>query len=153
MLDHATVGSLLVVEALPAVIDWHREGLIPLGRELCADARCRFQAGDFFALLQAPGLDAGHPARRFHAILVDIDHSPRHVLHPSHASLYTESGLRRLATHLNPGGVFALWSNDPPDEDFLLLLNAVFERAEGRVVTFYNPLQYRDATNTVYLAR
>ncbi len=27
-------------------------------------------------------------------------------------------GSRRLAEHLHPGGVFALWSNDPPDDAF-----------------------------------
>jgi hypothetical protein len=61
-------------------------------------------------------LDPECPQRLFHAILVDIDHSPRHVLHPSHAELYEAKGLRRLSSHLHPNGVFALWSNDPPDE-------------------------------------
>ncbi len=30
-LKHTTVHSLLVVEALDAVIDWHKRGLVPLG--------------------------------------------------------------------------------------------------------------------------
>src|SRR5437870_4136725 len=30
-LKHATVHSLLVVDALDAVIDWHQRGLVPLG--------------------------------------------------------------------------------------------------------------------------
>ena len=50
VLEHATLRSLLVVEMLEAVIDWHREGLLPLGPELTADPRCRFVAGDFFAM-------------------------------------------------------------------------------------------------------
>src|SRR3990167_3130003 len=49
VLEHPAVRALLVIEALPAVIDWHRAGLVPLGNALCADARCRFLAGDFFA--------------------------------------------------------------------------------------------------------
>jgi hypothetical protein len=84
---------------------------------------------------------------------VDIDHSPRHVLHPSHAALYGREGLRRLAAHLLPGGMFALWSNDPPDQDFRAALAAVFAQCDAHVVTFRNPLQDRDAANTIYAAR
>lgn len=155
VLEHAQVGSLVVVEALAAVIAWHNEGLLPLGAQLSADPRCRFVQGDFFALSASPeiGLDPDHPRRRFHAVLADIDHSPRHCLQDSNRSFYTAEGLRRLAAHLHPGGVFALWSNDPPDEAFEAVLGKVFATAKSHVVTFPNPLQNRDATNTVYVAR
>jgi spermidine synthase len=151
VLDHAGLRSLLVVEALAPVIDWHRRRLVPLGAGLCDDARCTFVNGDFFALANSPGFDSRDPGRRFHAILVDIDHSPRDVLHPGHATLYTVEGLRRLAAHLHPGGVFALWSNDAPDAAFMAALAASFARCDARVVAFHNPLQGRDAANTVYL--
>jgi hypothetical protein len=36
-LEHQKVASLLVVEALEAVIEWHAEGLVPLGPELTGD--------------------------------------------------------------------------------------------------------------------
>ena len=101
----------------------------------------------------APGWIRSSPGRRFHAILLDIDHTPRHVLHPSHAAFYTPAGLRRLAGHLHPGGVFALWSNDPPDADFEAVLAEVFAAAQAHVVSFPNPLQGRESTNTVYVAR
>lgn len=157
-LDHPGVRSLVVVEALAEVIDWHRRGLVPLGAGLCADPRCELRNGDFFALVRAPGIDAREPGRRFHAILVDIDHSPRRVLRPRHAALYGRAGLHRLASHLHPGGAFALWSTDPPDADFRSELAAVFATHEAHVVTFPNPLQgvtsrHRDAANTVYVAR
>ena len=29
--------------------------------------------------------------------MLDIDHSPRHVLHPDHAAFYSLDGLRRIA--------------------------------------------------------
>ena len=61
-------------------------------------------------------------------------------------------GTRALAAHLVPGGVFALWSNDPPDDGYLAVLAAVFDDVEARVVSFPNPLQGGEATNTVYLA-
>ena len=86
-------------------------------------------------------------------MIVDIDHSPSHLLHPSHAGFYEPAGLRRLAEQLHPGGVFSLWSNDPPDDAFTALLADVFTGVRAEVVSFHNPLQERDATNTVYLAR
>ena len=84
VLDNAHVLSLLVIEALPEVIEWHATGLLPLGAALMADCRCRLVQGDFFTMIAATtsGLDPECPKRLFHAILVDIDHSPRHVLHP-----------------------------------------------------------------------
>lgn len=154
-LAHASVGALLVVEALEGVIDWHREGLLPLGPGLTADGRCRFVAGDFFALAADPaaGFDPLARGRRFHAVLVDIDHSPQALLHEGSAGFYTPDGLRALARHLLPGGVFALWSNDPPDAAFEAALAGVFTTVRAEVVAFPNPLQNREATSTVYLAR
>ncbi|WP_327714644.1 spermidine synthase [Streptomyces sp. NBC_00490] len=153
-LDDPRVRSLTVIDALAEVIDWHQRHLVPLGARLTSDARCRLVHGDFFALAADPGgLDAQEPGRRFHAILLDVDHSPRHVLHPRHAALYQPAGLRALAAHLRPGGVFALWSNDPPDEEFTSTLTKVFAHAAAHVVDFDNPLQGGTSTNTVYLAR
>jgi spermidine synthase len=154
VLEDPRVGSLVVVEALGEVIDWHREGLIPSGAALVSDPRCRLEHGDFFAAVGAgsgPAPDMG--AEPFHAVIVDIDHSPRHLLHPGHAGLYTAQGLRRLRERLlAPGGVFALWSNDTPDEEFTDLLAEVFTTARAEVVDFPNPQQDHDASNTVYVA-
>jgi hypothetical protein len=60
--------------------------------------------------------------------------------------------VRRLADSLAPGGVFSLWSNDPPDEAYQAALAEVFAHVTAEIVRFPNPLQDRDATNTVYLA-
>ncbi|MFE9747005.1 spermidine synthase [Saccharothrix saharensis] len=154
VLEHPTVRSMLVVDALGEVIEWHRDGLLPGGRALAGDPRCRLLHEDFFALARsADGLDPDQPGRRFHAIIVDIDHSPRHLLHPGNADFYEPEGLRRLADRLHPGGVFALWSNEPPDDDYTAALTDRFDRAVAEIVRFPNPLQQREATATVYLAR
>ncbi len=154
VLQHADVTSLLVIEMLDAVIDWHREGLLPLGNSLTADPRCRFVHGDFFALAAAgEGFDAEAAGRRFDSILVDIDHSPVALLDARSTNFYRAEGLRQLATHLKPGGVFGLWSNDLPDKSFTARLADVFAEAWAEPVTFDNPLQDRPFTQTVYLAR
>ena len=154
-LKHPTLRSLTVIEAIPEVIDWHRRGLVPLGREISADRRCQLLEGDFFALAKSPmpGFDAREPGKRFHAILLDIDHAPDHVLHPSHADFYEPEGLRRIAAHLHDGGVFAIWSNDLPDPEFVRTLSSVFPGSAAHIVRFHNALQQREAENTVYVAR
>jgi spermidine synthase len=153
VLENADVRSLVVVDALAEVIEWHAQGLLPLGKQLTGDARCRLVNGDFFAMsASAEGFDPDAPGRRFDAVLVDIDHSPQSLLHPRHAALYQPEGLAKLATHLKPGGVFALWSNDPPDPAFERVLAEAFATSVAHVVSFENPLQHRDASNTVYVA-
>ncbi len=145
------VRSMVVVDALAPVIDWHRRHLTPLGAELTGDDRCRLVHGDFFAMVaHGDGLVDDGPAT-FDAILLDVDHSPRHHLHPSHAPFYEPDGLRRLTRLLKPGGVFALWSNDPTDDAFLATLETVFESARAETVTFPNFYQDRDATSTIYV--
>jgi hypothetical protein len=153
VLEDPRVRSLVVVEALDEVIGWHRQGLLPDAERLGTDDRCRLVHGDLFAMAAGDdGFDPDHPGRRFDAILVDIDHSPRHLLHPSHAPFYTPDGLRAMARHLRPGGVFGLWSDDPPDEDFLGTLAEVFDASDAHVVGFPNFLTGGESTNTVYLA-
>jgi spermidine synthase len=153
VLEHASVASLIVVEALEPVIDWHARGLVPLGPALTADARCRFVLGDFFAKATSDaGFDPLAPGRAFDAVLVDIDHSPDALLDAGNAAFYGEAGLARLATHLKPGGVFGLWSNEHADDAFTARLARVFADARAEAVTFHNPLQDRPFTQTVYLA-
>ncbi|MDZ5698510.1 spermidine synthase [Chelativorans sp. M5D2P16] len=153
-LDDPGVRSLIVIDALKPVIEWHEAGLLPLGRQLAADKRCRFVHGDFFAMARSPetGFDPLNPASRFDAILLDIDHSPRHVLKSENAVLYTFQGLKKLSEHLVPGGVFALWSNEPEDPAFTEVLTAAFGKARAEPVVFYNPIQDREARQAVYLA-
>lgn len=152
-LRNPAVRSVMVVEMLEPVIEWHREGLVPLGRELVDDSRCCFVQGDFFALAKSPeGFDPAQPNRRFHAVLLDIDHSPTNLLHPRHAEFYQPAGLRSLARHLYGGGVFAQWSDDSPDEQFMAVLNSAFEGVRAHVVTFDNPLLEGESASTVYIA-
>ena len=153
VLDDPRVRSLTIVEYLAPVIAWHRDGLLPLGEKLVGDPRCRIVEGDFFAMGRGEGFDPEAPGRQFDAILLDIDHSPEALLDARSTSFYTPEGLGTLARHLAPQGVFGLWSNDPPDPRFTERLAGVFSRVEPQSVRFHNPLQDREAVQSVYLAR
>jgi spermidine synthase len=153
VLEDPRVRSSTVVEALGEVIAWHQRELLPDAAGLASDPRVRLVQGDFFRLVAEDdglGAEAGRPG--LDAILLDIDHSPRHLLHPSHASFYAPEGLRRIAGHLRPGGVFALWSDDPPDAEFEAALGAALSEPRAHVVTFPNALTGGESANTVYVA-
>jgi len=152
VLEDPRVRSLVVVEALAEVIGWHESGLLPDTAGLTSDPRVRLVHGDFFAMTSGTGFDPQLPGRVFDAVLVDIDHTPRHVLHPSHAAFYTPAGLQHLTRHLQPGGVFALWSDDPPDPGFRQVVGQVFTHDNAHVVTFPNPFTGKESANTVYIA-
>jgi spermidine synthase len=144
------VRALTVVDRLSAVIGWHERMLLPVSAELVGDERTSLVEDDFFALIRSePTGGAGG----YSAILLDVDHSPRHQLDATHADLYSAAGLRALDRHLAAGGVFALWSDDPPDADFLVELNAVFDDVAAHVVDFANPVTAGVSSNTVYVAR
>ncbi len=144
------VRTMTVIDTMPAVIDWHERGLLPVSAALTGDSRTRLLLDDFFAVMRR---EPGPTDARYDAILLDVDHSPRHQLDPSHADLYTETGLRRLTRHLREGGVFALWSDDPPDDDFMATMALVFPEPRAHVVEFDNPVTRGVSSNTVYVAR
>ena len=152
-LENEAVHSLLVIEALAPVISWHQLGLVPLQNKLALDARCSLVHGDFFKLAASPNsFDSDNSGRLFHAVLLDIDHSPSHWLDTRNSAFYTNSGLASLAASLHPGGVFGLWSNDLPDEAFTALLDEVFSSAKSHLVTFPNPYTGGESSSTIYLA-
>lgn len=104
------VRRLDVIDALPAVIGWHQKALLPVSSRLIRDARTTLVRNDFFAVMRRM---PGPEDVTYDVILLDVDHSPRHTLHASHADLYTERGLTALTRHLSERGVFALWSDGP----------------------------------------
>ncbi len=146
------VRTLLVIDLFAEVIEWHRNGLVPLGAELAGDERCELRQGNFFELAK-DGFDAGNAERRFDAVLLDIDHSPQHYLDSANEAFYSERGLGELRGQLKAGGAFALWSNDPPDEAFRKRLESVFGTAEAHTVEFANPYTNDTSVNSVYVAR
>jgi spermidine synthase len=155
VLENPSIRSLCVIDVMQAVIDWHQKGLVPLGKQLTSDPRCSLIHADFFELVSSnsAGFHPATPDQAVHAILQDIDHSPNHWLNPENQPFYTKAGLQRLTNKLLPGGIFGLWSNDPPDSVFMELLNDVFAAAESHIVRFPNPYTQGESSNTVYLAR
>lgn len=147
------IRTLTVVEYSDAVIDWHERDLLPDTVGLAADSRLEFVCADFFAAaMSTAGFDPERTGRTYDAILLDIDHSPRHVLHRPHADFYTPGGVKALSAHLVPGGTFAMWSDDSPDEEFRSILEEVLTDVEAQQIWFDNPLTGGRSAATIYLA-
>lgn len=147
------IQSLTVIEYSEAVIDWHERDLLPDTAGLAADSRVALVCADFFAAaMSTAGFEPAVPGRTYDAILLDIDHSPRHVLNHPHTEFYTYDGLQAASAHLAPGGTFAMWSDDRPDDDFCAILESVLTNVEAQQIWFDNPLTRDRSANTIYLA-
>lgn len=153
-LADARVSTLVVIEYLEPVIDWHRRGLVPLGKTLCEDERCVLRHADFFECATEPlvGLLPGQPGKPVDAVLLDIDHTPSHLLDVSNSNFYSETGLRLLREQLKPDGVFALWADGEPDPLFTERLERVFRASESHTIRFENPLTGGTSLGAVYVA-
>ena len=154
-LEDPRVSSLVVIEYLAPVIEWHKNGLVPLGESLTGDHRCHLIHADFFALSQDTDnhFNSVNPAKKHDVILLDIDHTPSNVLYQTNARFYTEEGLNELKQHLKPGGVFAIWADGKPESSFIYRLGKVFESSEGHTIEFSNPITEDTSKGTVYLAQ
>lgn len=151
VLESPAVRSLLVVEYLEPVIEWHRQYLLPASGAVVDDPRCRIVSADFFACAESDtGFDPDLPGRTFDALLVDIDHTPTDWLAVGNSSLYQPAGLRQLSRHLLPSGIFGLWSDELPDGEFQADMSSVFADHWVDIIAFENPLDETEVRQTVY---
>jgi spermidine synthase len=150
-LENKNVRSLLVIDLFQEVIDWHQNRLVPMGSVLSEDKRCEMRKGDFFELVRT-GFDVSDNARKFDAVLLDIDHSPKHFLDQKNKSFYAADGLNSLRKQIKENGIFALWSNEAIDEKFREHLETIFGAAAAHNIEFANPYTNSISVNSVYVA-
>jgi spermidine synthase len=150
-LKNMNVRQLRTIDVMQPVINWHQAGILPVGDVLHSDKRSELIVGDFFALATdaQSGFMNDQPVD---AVLLDIDHSPSHWLNQQNSSFYSYESLSSVARKIKPAGVFALWSNELPDDAFVARLNQVFESTETHIVEFPNPYSGDKSTNSVYVS-
>lgn len=141
------VQSVEVVEFLPQVISWIKEGLVPLSKELLFDERLSIVQGDIYGQL------AKVPEKKFDVILIDVDHSPDERLDTKCGQFYTREGLEAASKHLNENGVLAVWSY-AEDSPFADALREVFSEVSVESITFKHKfLNNEEHTDWLFFAR
>jgi spermidine synthase len=146
VLKSSAVATVDVIEFLPQVVEWMRDGLVPLSDELNGDSRFHVVNADVYALLAAP------PERHYDLILIDVDHSPDERLGEENEGFYAEAGLREAKKHLAPGGLLGVWSY-AESSPFAEAMRAVFGRVDVEQVSFENSLIEETETNWLFLGR
>ncbi|HZH02863.1 MAG TPA: hypothetical protein VEY30_03695 [Myxococcaceae bacterium] len=136
-------ASVQVAELSGAVIAWNLGPLGPLAGHPLRDPRVRVEPGDVARLLGSA------PARRFHAILLDVDNGPSGLAQKDNQRLYGAEGLRVFHRSLAPGGTLVVWSAGP-DDSFLRRLQQVGFEAEAKTVKAHARAPTR---HTLFVAR
>lgn len=143
LLRHENVASVEVVEFLPEVIAWLRQGLVPLSAELNAAANLRITAGDVYQRLLA------EPREHFDLIVIDVDHSPSDQLGEQDHTFYTASGLASAKDHLRQGGILAVWSY-AESSGFATALRNTFGRVHVEPIKTVNALAGHEQTDWLF---
>ena len=150
VLQSSRVARAEVVEFVPAVLTWMKEGLVPLSSRLAAEPRVEIVEGDVFQGLALPPDPARPPCD---LILIDVDHSPaEHLGEARNDGFYTAEGLRAARRHLAPGGVLGVWSY-AESSPFAGALREVFREVRIEPVTFVNDLIDEETTDWLFFAR
>src|SRR5512147_1785230 len=93
-------ATLVVAELQPAVVAWNRGPLGPLADHPLRDGRVRLETRDVLEVIRAG-------ARRFDAIILDVDNGPDAFTTSANARLYGEAGVAAIRSALRSGGVLA----------------------------------------------
>jgi hypothetical protein len=164
-LDVLPAGARVVVAEIdPTIVAWCRGPLAPLHGHALDDRRVKVEIADVAAVIEAaaagaalpeaapagrapriPGSPAAPPDPRFDAIVLDLYEGPRGAAQAADP-LYGAAALERTRRALVPGGVLAVWSEEP-DAAFERRLGGAGFRAERRRPGGGGP------RHTVYLAR
>lgn len=143
LLRHPSVRAVEVVEFLQPVIDWQRNGLVPLSAELSAASNLQLELGDIYQRLSVP------PRRQYDVIVIDVDHSPHDQLGKDEHSFYSRSGLSTAKEHLCEGGVLAVWSY-AENSSFSDALRQTFDQVYVEPIKTLNTLVGHEQTDWLF---
>jgi spermidine synthase len=136
------VEQVTVAELEPALVGWLRDGTVPHGPALLADARVRVVEGDVASVLAAAG-DAAYDL-----VLLDVDNGPGYLVHDANAALYERPFLATV--HRVTRGVAVVWAAEESPA-LTEALAAVF--GEARATPYAVRLQGRAEEYWLHVAR
>jgi spermidine synthase len=111
-LDRLPKSAKLEVAELNAVVKrWCEGPLARLTQGAALDPRVRVVVDDVAACIRHAA--SGAPDRRYDAIIVDLYEGPKNLKPGQGDPLYGLSILRHTHAALTPGGVYAVWAEEP----------------------------------------
>ncbi len=119
-------ARVTVAELVPEIIEWARNPMAALTAGCLDDPRLHLFAGDVVAVIASA-------ARRYDAILLDVDNGPSGLTRPANDRLYSAKGLALAKAALKPGGILAIWSAAPDAAFSRRLKNSGFKVEEVSV--------------------
>jgi spermidine synthase len=96
-------ATVVVVELVPAVVEWNRGPLGPLAQHPLRDRRVRVETGDVLATLSSR-------IGQFDAVLLDVDNGPAALTASNNTELYNHRGIAAAHAALKKDGVLAIWA-------------------------------------------
>ena len=134
-------ARITVAELTPAVVEWGKGPLAVLTSGAATDARVEVVVADVARVIAAASAE---PSAAYDAILLDLYEGPNAATQRKDDPFYGAAALGRSHAALRPGGVLAVWSEDP---------DAAFARrfaSAGFAVTTQRPNQ-GGRTHVIYL--
>ena len=113
---HAALDSLpeaaqvIVAEVNPVVVRWCRGPLAGLTNRAVEDPRVSVLIDDVSAIIAEAAKEGG---KRFDAIAIDLYEGPHATTDQRHDPFYGSRALTVTDAALSPGGVFAVWGENP----------------------------------------
>ena len=117
-------AEVIVAELNPVVIKWCQGPLAGLTDGAVKDARVHVEVADVASLILNAAMEGGD--NRFNVIILDLYEGPFEAGKVKGEAFYGDGALELTHTALKPGGVFAVWSEDPDKAFEKRLKNAGF---------------------------
>lgn len=132
-------AQIVVAELTPAVVDWCRGPLAPLTAAAVLDPRVTVIVDDVARVI------ADAARGYYHAIILDLYEGPHATTQRADDPFYGRTALGRSRAALAPGGVLAVWSEEPDAAFARRFAAAGFDVASHRLG--------KTRTHIVYLGR
>ena len=137
-------AGVVVAELNPVVVKWCRGPLAHLTGSAVDDPRVTVKIADVALCIENAALEGGDA--KYDAIILDLYEGPFEAVRERYDHLYGNAALQRSLSALSPGGVFAVWSEDPD--------RAFEKRLAGAGFTFDRKKSGKGSSrHVVYVAR
>ena len=138
------VERVIVAEIEDVLVRWFRDGTVPHGPHLLADARIHVVVGDVRQVVAEAGPEA------FDLVLLDVDNGPDFLVLDDNAAIYEVPFLELARAALRDGGAVVVWSSTR-SEPLADVLRSVFGNA--RCEEYPVELQGKEESYWLHTAR